>query len=62
MLGISRAAVIKAVKRGRIRGRKIGKTWALLRRSVERYEVTPYRVEAGKAVQWVRVPARIAPR
>ncbi len=49
MLGVSRAAVIKALKRGRFQGRKIGKTWVLVRRSVERYEVTRSKVEAGRA-------------
>jgi excisionase family DNA binding protein len=48
-LGITRSAVIKAAQAGRLKGRKIGKTWALLRRSVESYEVAAHRVAAGKA-------------
>jgi hypothetical protein len=49
MLGISRAAVIKAAQNGRIRGKKIGRAWALLQSSVKSYQVTPYRVAAGQA-------------
>jgi hypothetical protein len=48
-LGVTRSAVIKAARTGRIRGKKIGHTWALLRRSVESYEVAQHRVEAGRA-------------
>lgn len=48
-LGITRSAVVKAAQAGRIMGKKIGRTWALLRRSVESYEVAPHRVAAGKA-------------
>ena len=48
-LGITRSAVVKAAQAGRIKGRKLGRTWALLRRSVEIYEVAPHRVAAGKA-------------
>lgn len=49
MLGITRSAVIKAAQTGRLKGKKIGHTWALLRRSVESYKVAHYRVEAGRA-------------
>ncbi len=48
-LGITRSAVVKAAQAGRLKGKKIGRTWALLRRSVESYEVAEYRVAAGKA-------------
>ncbi|MBZ0273225.1 helix-turn-helix domain-containing protein [bacterium] len=48
-LGITRSAVIKAAQSGRIRGKKIGHTWALLTRSVETYKVAAHRVEAGRA-------------
>ncbi|HVE82721.1 MAG TPA: helix-turn-helix domain-containing protein [Myxococcales bacterium] len=48
-LGITRSAVIKAAQAGRIKGKKIGHTWALLRRSVESYRVAQHRVEAGRA-------------
>lgn len=48
-LGITRSAVIKAAQAGRIKGKKIGHTWALLRRSVETYRVAQHRVEAGRA-------------
>jgi len=48
-LGITRSAVIKAAQAGRIKGKKIGHTWALLRRSVESYSVAQHRVEAGRA-------------
>jgi len=48
-LGVTRSAVIKAAQAGRIKGKKMGHTWALLRRSVESYRVAQYRVEAGKA-------------
>ena len=48
-LGITRSAVVKAAQGGRLKGKKIGKTWALLRRSVETYEVAEHRVAAGKA-------------
>lgn len=48
-LGISRGAVVKAAQEGRLKGKKIGKTWALLKSSVESYEVAQYRVEAGRA-------------
>lgn len=49
MLGVTRSAVIKAAQAGRLKGKKIGHTWALLRRSVESYQVAQYRVEAGRA-------------
>ncbi len=48
-LGVTRSAVIKAAQAGRIKGKKIGHTWALLRRSVETYKVAQYRVEAGRS-------------
>ncbi len=48
-LGISRSAVVKATRAGRLKGKKIGRTWALLRRSVESYVVAKHRVDAGKA-------------
>lgn len=48
-LGVTRSAVIKAAQAGRIKGKKIGHTWALLRRSVETYRVAQHRVEAGRA-------------
>jgi len=48
-LGITRSAVIKAAQTGRIKGKKIGHTWALLRRSVDSYRVAQHRVEAGRA-------------
>lgn len=48
-LGITRSAVIKAAQTGRIKGKKIGHTWALLRRSVDSYSVAQHRVEAGRA-------------
>jgi len=48
-LGITRGAVVKAAQAGRLKGKKIGNTWALLRRSVEGYEVAQHRVEAGRA-------------
>jgi len=48
-LGITRSAVVKAAQAGRIKGKKIGRTWALLRRSVKCYEVAKHRVLAGKA-------------
>jgi excisionase family DNA binding protein len=48
-LGVTRSAVIKAAQAGRLKGKKIGHTWALLRRSVESYRVAQHRVEAGRA-------------
>ncbi len=48
-LGVTRSAVIKAAQTGRIKGRKIGHTWTLLRRSVDNYKVAQHRVEAGRA-------------
>lgn len=48
-LGITRHAVVKAAQAGRLKGKKIGNTWALLRRSVEGYEVARHRVEAARA-------------
>lgn len=48
-LGITRSAVIKSAQTGRIKGRKVGKTWMLLKRSVDSYQVSQHRVAAGKA-------------
>lgn len=48
-LRITRSAIIKAAQAGRLKGKKIGTTWALLRRSVESYRVAKHRVAAGKA-------------
>ena len=48
-LRITRSAVIKAARGGRIKGRKIGHTWALLCTSVRSYRVAAYRVAAGRA-------------
>lgn len=48
-LGITRSAVVKAAQAGRIKGKKIGHTWALLRTSVESYKVAQHRVEAGRS-------------
>lgn len=48
-LGITRSAVVKAAQTGRIKGKKVGHTWALLRRSVESYSVAQHRVAAGRA-------------
>jgi len=53
ILGISKSAVVKAAHVGRLKGKKIGKTWALLRHSVESYEVAQHRVEAGRAARAV---------
>jgi len=49
VVGITRSAVIKAAQTGRIKGKKVGHTWALLRRSVESYRVAQHRVAAGRA-------------
>lgn len=48
-LGITRSAVVKAAQAGRIRGKKIGHSWALLCGSVRSYRVAQHRVEAGRA-------------
>ncbi len=48
-LGITRSAVIKAAQAGRLQGKKIGSTWALLKRSVRNYQVAHHRVKAGRA-------------
>jgi excisionase family DNA binding protein len=48
-LRITRSAVIKAARAGRIKGKKIGHTWALLCASVKSYRVAAYRVQAGRA-------------
>ena len=48
-LGITRSAVVKAAQAGRIRGKKIGHSWALLCGSVRGYRVAQHRVEAGRA-------------
>lgn len=53
LLGISKSAVIKAANAGRLKGKKIGRAWALLRQSVESYEVAQHRVEAGRAARQV---------
>jgi len=54
LLGISKSAVVKAAHTGRLKGKKIGKSWALLRHSVESYEVAQHRVEAGRAARQVQ--------
>jgi excisionase family DNA binding protein len=48
-LGITRSAVVKSARAGRLKGKKVGKCWALLRRSVESYRVAAHRVAAGRA-------------
>jgi predicted DNA-binding protein (UPF0251 family) len=48
-LGITRSAVIKSARSGRLKGKKIGNAWVLLQRSVESYQVAMHRVKAGKA-------------
>ena len=48
-LRITRSAVIKAAQTGRIKGKKIGHSWALLCNSVRSYRVASYRVAAGRA-------------
>ncbi len=48
-LRITRSAVVKAAQGGRIKGKKVGHTWALLRASVGCYRVAAYRVKAGRA-------------
>lgn len=48
-LGITRSAVIKSAQAGRLKGKKVGNRWVLLRRSVESYQVAAHRVAAGKA-------------
>lgn len=48
-LKVTRSAVIKAAQSGRIKGKKIGHTWALLRQSAESYQVAQCRVDAGHA-------------
>ena len=48
-LRITRSAVIKAAQTGRIKGKKVGHTWALLCTSVRSYRVAAYRVAAGRA-------------
>ncbi len=48
-LGITRSAVIKAAQAGRLKGKKIGSTWAILKRSVAGYQVAEHRVAAGRA-------------
>ena len=55
MLGISRAAVVHAAQYGRIEGKKVGRSWVLLRQSVIDYEVTACRVEAGQVSARARV-------
>ncbi len=41
---VARSAVIKTTWAGRMKGKKIGQTWAVRRRSVERYEVAQHRM------------------
>lgn len=48
-LGITRSAVVKAAQAGRLKGKKIGKNWVILKRSVKSYRVAEHRVAAGKA-------------
>ena len=48
-LGVTRSAVIKAARAGRIQGKKVGHTWALLRHSIASYRVAQHRVDAGRA-------------
>lgn len=48
-LRITRSAVVKAAQTGRLKGKKIGHTWALLCTSVRTYRVAAYRVAAGRA-------------
>jgi excisionase family DNA binding protein len=48
-LGVTRSAVNKAAQVGRIKGKKIGHTWSLLRSSVDSYRVAQHRVEAGRS-------------
>jgi len=48
-LGITRSAVVKAAQAGRLKGKKIGNAWAILKRSVKSYQVAEHRVAAGKA-------------
>ena len=48
-LGITRSAIVKAAQSGRLKGKKIGHTWALLRRGIESYKVAQHRVAAGRA-------------
>lgn len=48
-LNITKSAVIKALHSGRLVGTKVGNTWAVLRRSVESYQVSAKRVAAGRA-------------
>lgn len=55
ILGVSRSAVHKAASTGRLRGRRIGRSWALLRGSVEHYQVSAQRVQAGRARRSHRV-------
>lgn len=55
-LGITRSAVIKAAQVGRLRGKKIGNAWAILKRAVKGYRVAAHRVAAGKVGH--RSPAR----
>lgn len=59
-LGISRPAVIQAAQKGRIKGKKVGSSWALLRDSVDSYQVSKGRVAAGRAARRA-APARTQP-
>ncbi len=44
-----RQGVVKAAQAGRLKGKKIGNAWAILKRSVKSYQVAEHRVAAGKA-------------
>ncbi|MEL6338675.1 MAG: helix-turn-helix domain-containing protein [Myxococcota bacterium] len=49
MLGVSKAAVVRAIQYGRIEAKLVGRSWAVLKSSVLRYEVEEHRVRAGKS-------------
>ena len=44
-----RDVVLSAARSGRIKGKKVGHTWALLGASVRSYRVAAHRVAAGRA-------------
>ncbi|MEL6546010.1 MAG: helix-turn-helix domain-containing protein [Myxococcota bacterium] len=48
MLGISKAAVVRAIQYDRLEAKRIGRSWAVLRSSVARYRVEEHRVRAGR--------------
>ncbi|MEO1174857.1 MAG: helix-turn-helix domain-containing protein [Myxococcota bacterium] len=48
-LGITKAAVIYAIQRDKLAAKKVGRSYAVLRSSVESYTVEQIRVAAGKA-------------